>query len=132
MPLRSLKPEEQAVLDLLLTREFPGRDELLIQAESVKTSGLSCDCGCPSFSLQPDRSLPPGPVTERMPTDAHGTDPAGNQVGVLLFVDDGYLAEVEVYSFDDTDFAGLPDAAALRLSQWSAMNNAAARHLLNP
>jgi hypothetical protein len=29
-----------------------------------------------------------------MPTDAHGTDPAENKVGILLFVDDGYLSEV--------------------------------------
>ncbi len=48
-----------------------------------------------------------------MPTDAHGTDPGGKPVGVLLFVDDGYLSEVEVYSVDGSGFAGLPDASAL-------------------
>lgn len=67
-----------------------------------------------------------------MPTDAHGTDPDGNPVGVLLFVDDGYLSEVEVYSVDGSGFAGLPDASALKLSQWSKAKNTGMRHLLNP
>jgi hypothetical protein len=67
-----------------------------------------------------------------MPTDAHGTDPGGNPVGVLLFVDDGYLSEVEVYSVDGSGFAGLPDASTLELSRWSKANNTGMRHLLNP
>jgi hypothetical protein len=66
-----------------------------------------------------------------MPTDAHGTDPAGNAVGLLLVVDDGYLSDVEVYDYG-TGFAGLPDAAALKLSHWSEMDSSGARHLLNP
>ena len=73
-----------------------------------------------------------GELAKRMPTDAHGTDSGGNEVGVLLFVDDGYLAEVEVYSFGEDEFAGLPDASALKLSEWSAPDSAGMRQLLNP
>ena len=132
MTPRSLNADERDVLDFLLTREFPGRNELLVQAQSVQTTGLSCTCGCPSFTLQADRSLPPAPVTKRMPTDAHGTDPARNRVGVLLFVDDGYLSEVEVYSLGDDGFAGLPDTATLKLSEWSETDSSGVRRLLNP
>ncbi len=88
--------------------------------------------GCPSFSLKPNRTLPPAEVVERIPTDAHGTDPAGNLVGVLLFVDDGYLSEVEVFNYEGSDFAGLPDPSALKLSEWSEATDAGVRHLLNP
>jgi hypothetical protein len=102
------------------------------QAESVRTAGLSCDCGCPSFSLHPDMTLPPGDVSIRMPTDLHGTDPGGNLVGVLLFVDEGYLSDVEVYSRDGGGFAGIPDPSMLKLSEWSVLDERGMRHLLNP
>jgi hypothetical protein len=51
-----------------------------------------------------------------MPTDAHGTDPGGNEIGVLVFVDDGYLDNVEVFGYGDGSYAGLPAASALKLS----------------
>ncbi len=37
-----------------------------------------------------------------------------------------------VYSVDGSGFAGLPDANALKLSQWSKANNSGLRNLLNP
>src|SRR3954447_5022393 len=107
---RELAPDERRLLDFLFTGDFPERAQLAAQAATARTRGSSCVCGCPSFSLVPDRSLPPanlpglGPVIE-----AGGTDPAGNKIGVLLFPDeDGYLSEVEVYSLEGP-FGGLPD-----------------------
>jgi hypothetical protein len=130
-PLRS---GERALLDLLLSRDFPGRAELVRQAETVRTAGLSCSCGCPSFSLLADRSLPPARVAyaDRMVSDAHGTDPGGNEVVVLLFTEDGYLSEVEVYSVEGDDFGGLPQPDSLKLSEWSEPNESGVQHLLNP
>lgn len=130
---RPLTSAERAVLDLLLSRELPGRTELVAQAASVRTGGSSCSCGCPSFSLIADRALPPAPVTQRMVSDAHGEDPGGNVVGVLLFVDDGYLSEVEVYDMmcEDKGFAGLPHADELTLSEWSEPNEQGTRWLQN-
>ena len=132
MEVRELTPNERGILDLLLTRPFPGREALLEQAKTVRTSGLSCTCGCPSFSLQPDRSLPSAEVADRMPSDAHGTDPGGNQIGVLLWIEDGYLFDVEVFSYGGPEFAGLPDPSALKLSKWSEPDGTGSRHLLNP
>ena len=133
MEERPLTSEERAVLEVLLSREFPGHAELVAQAASVRTGGSSCSCGCPSFSLIPDRALPPAPVAQRMVSDAHGDDPGGNRVGVLLFVDDGYLSEVEIYDVmcEDRGFAGLPDANGLRLSEWSEPNEFGTRWLRN-
>jgi hypothetical protein len=129
-----LQSGERAPLDLMLTRNFPGRTELVQQAATVQTAGLSCSCGCPSFSLVPDRSLPPSAVAyaERMVSEAHGTDPGGNEVGVLLFIEEGYLAQVEVYSFVGDAFSGLPQPDSLKLSEWSEPNESGVRHLLNP
>jgi hypothetical protein len=67
-----------------------------------------------------------------MASDAHGTDPGGNMVGVLLFVKDGYLDEVEIYSVTDDGFAGLPHVNALKLSEWSHPNERGTRSLINP
>lgn len=84
--------------------DFQGRDELHRQSVSVQTAGSSCDCGCPSFRLNPDRDLLPASVDERVPVEAHGRDPDGHLVGVLLFTEDGYLANVEVFG----SFLGFP------------------------
>jgi hypothetical protein len=129
---RPLSDEQRALLTFLLEREFPGRAELAEQAQSVTTRGRSCSCGCPSFSLLVDRSLPPAVVGERMVSDAHGTDPGGNEVGVLLFTEDGYLTEIEVYSSTGDGFGGLPRPESLQLSEWSDPDESGARWLTNP
>jgi hypothetical protein len=92
---RPLQDAERAVLDLLLSRDFPGRDELLVQAQSVQTTGSSCTCGCPSFSLLAHRHLPRADAGY-FPAAANGTDPVGNDVTVELHVRCGYLSEVIV------------------------------------
>jgi hypothetical protein len=130
--LRELTDEERRLLMFLLTRTFEGREELLRQAETVRTAGSSCDCGCPSFSLRPDRSLPAALGAAHMASDAHGVDPGGNEVGVLLFVDDGYLSEVEVYSNVGSTFAGVPDPNSLKLSEWTPPDAHGTSRLLNP
>ena len=131
MDPRPLESNERDLLNFLLSRDFPGRAELAAQADTVLTSGLSCTCGCPSFSLVADRSLAPAPVAERVVSDAHGTDPGGNEVGVLLFADDGYLSDLEVYSMGGDDFGGLPKPDSLKLSEWSTPDEHGTSHLLN-
>jgi hypothetical protein len=129
---RNLSEPERNLLDFLLTREFAGRDQLLLQAANVQTTGRSCPCGCPTFSLIVDRAHPIAPVAEFMVSDAHGADPGGHLVGVLLFAKDGYLSEVEVYSVAGDDISDLPRAADLRLSEWSDPPDRGMRHLMNP
>jgi hypothetical protein len=132
MNTQPLNDEQRVLLNFLLDREFPGRAELAAQALSVATAGRSCSCGCPSFSLVADLSLPPAVVDERMVSDAHGTDPGGNEVGVLLFTEDGYLSEVEVYSATGGGFDGLPRPDSLQLSNWSDPDEGGVRRLTNP
>jgi hypothetical protein len=56
----------------------------------------------------------------------------GTTLGVLLFVKDGYLDDVEIYSHEGSTFAGLPDPSALRLSEWSEPDGSGTRYLTNP
>jgi hypothetical protein len=132
MEPRALTDAERSLLDFLLTKPFAGREALVRQAETVRTSGSSCACGCPSFSLVPDLSLPAADLPERVASEAHGVDPGGNSVGVLLFADDGYLSEAEVFGYEGSKFAGLPDPSALKISDWSERDSHGSRHLLNP
>ena len=67
-----------------------------------------------------------------MVSDAHGLDPGDNSIGVLLFVKDGYLDDVEISSNEGSSFAGLPDPGALKLSEWSEPDGSGTRHLTNP
>jgi hypothetical protein len=121
-----LTSDQRALVDFLLSREFAGRAELMEQAITVRTAGPSCGCGCPSFSLVPDTSLAPAKIVDPpVASEAYGTDPEGNSIGVLLFVgEEGYLREVEVYSRDG-GFGGLPTPSALKLSD---LERAEGRH----
>jgi hypothetical protein len=128
--LRELTNDERAILALLLRHSFPGQPELAIQAEMVRTSGLSCSCGCPSISLVVDGQAPAAPVTDRVPVDAYGRDTNGSLVGVLLFVDDGYMSELEFYNHDDAP-PGIPRLETLRIAEWSERDRSGTRWLLN-
>jgi hypothetical protein len=91
---RPLTELERAILDFLLTAEFPGRGELRAQADHVRVTGR-CRCGCATVDLTVDRAAAPlAQVGERMVADSMSRD---EEYGLLLFVDDGYLSSVEIY-----------------------------------
>ena len=129
-----LDSDQRALLDFLLSRDFPGRTEFVRQAETVLTAGSSCSCGVTSFSLVADRAVPPAAIAyaDRMIADAHGTDRGGSAVGVMLFTEDGYLADVEVYGVEGSDFDGLPHPDSLKLSDWSEPDESGTQWLQNP
>ncbi|MDQ3725034.1 MAG: hypothetical protein M3335_03930 [Actinomycetota bacterium] len=116
MESRRLKPEETAVIRVLLDHaDFAGRDELLEQVPGARVVGR-CGCGCATVELAVDRApaedAPPYPI----PNQATVLDEDGNPIGgVLLFVKDGCLAELEVYSFEDEPIRVFPGTDRLRL-----------------
>jgi hypothetical protein len=132
MDLRSLNPQERALLDFLLQPAFPGRDELAAQAATVRTSGSSCDCGCPSFLPRPGHESSSRPDSRASCRRGRSRDTGGKQIGVTLMVKDGYLFDVEVYDFDDRPWAGLPSPNDLKITQWSERDASGVRHALNP
>ncbi|WP_433349149.1 hypothetical protein ACQP25_35820 [Microtetraspora malaysiensis] len=96
---RHLSVEEQAVILALLARDFPGADELRAQVPSAVVSG-GCACGCATVNLRAGtepRALA-SPVQDGVLISA---DVRGHSNGVLLFVEEGHLSYLEVYSFED-------------------------------
>ncbi len=98
---RPLSPVERGVLDGALRLDFPGVAALRRQA--VPAQGTrGCDCGCGTIALHVPEQVPEAHVTDRTPADGTVVDADGAAVGgLLLFVDDGRLSALEVYSLDD-------------------------------
>jgi hypothetical protein len=100
---RALLPEERTTLLAVLNHaDFDGRDALLVQVESARAASY-CGCGCGTVGLTVDRTAPSTHLTYRpVPNEAAVVDGNGEPLGgVILFVDDGYLSSLEVYSYDD-------------------------------
>jgi hypothetical protein len=93
---RSLRADEQAVLDRLLSRDFKGAHELRTQAGLATVTG-KCDCGCPTINLavsdQAPRADVPGPLAlaELTVTPLDG----GTEGTVILFVSEGLMSSLE-------------------------------------
>jgi hypothetical protein len=116
MEPRPLKPEEVTVIRVLLDHaDFDGRDELLEQIPAARVVGC-CGCGCATVELAVDKAPADDAASYPVPNQATVLDEDGNLIGgVLLFVKDGCLAELEVYSFEDEPIGILPRPDRLRL-----------------
>jgi hypothetical protein len=106
---RPLTPEESRTIRALLEHErFSGRDELLGQVSDARVIGR-CGCGCATVALAVGRD--PADDTPPQPIPAEGTvlDKDSDEIGgVLLFVKDGCLTELELYSYEDDPIRSLP------------------------
>ena|SRR5579872_6719851 len=115
-PPRELTDREKTLLEFLLSSPFPGRDELLQQAEIVKARG-TCLCGCPTIDLTVDpRQAAPAIVRSRVPVEANGFDTRGDAVLVMLFVDNGYMSMLEVVAVGQPDVAVFPEIGSLQVT----------------
>lgn len=112
---RPLAPEELGVLNVLLGHNFPGVEELRVQAQRL-LARKGCKCGCGTIHLLPQGSaMRASRVKNAVPVEGAVQNEAGESVGgVLLFVHDGYLAELEVYSFYDAPLP-MPDPSRVRV-----------------
>lgn len=100
-PARLLAPREQVVLDLLLSQDFPGVQALREQARGVRAA-RGCTCGCGTIDLVPPPDAPLADLYRYglAPTEAEVRDGNGEPLGgVMLFVEQGLLSSLEVYSF---------------------------------
>lgn len=100
---RPLTAAESAVLALLLSVEFPGVDELRLQAASAAVV-RRCDCGCPSVALEVPEGVPLASGLSSRLVPAEGVvSPIGDGVPgeIILFVDDGRLSYLEYVCYAD-------------------------------
>ena len=97
---RGLTAVERTLLDAFLAHDFPGVEELRAQARQA-TASQGCACGCGTVDLQVSDDLPRSVAESPVPVEGTvvgaGGEPTG---GLLLFVEEGRLAGLEVYSFD--------------------------------
>jgi hypothetical protein len=97
-----LTDEERALIDGFLQHDFAGVPELREQASHM-TARRGCECGCGTIELVPDgTSVPRSQAANPVPIDATVCDPNGAEVGgLILFVRDGMMQSLEIYSHTD-------------------------------
>jgi hypothetical protein len=108
---RPLKPDERALLEKLLGCEFPGRDELRRQLDSVVAQKVYRD-GTLALRVS---SAEPAPVKGRVPTEGSCPDADGVMIHVLLHVVNGMMNELEIFKEDGSNVVRPPAADALVL-----------------
>lgn len=97
-----LSSDERAPLDGFLSQEFPGVQELRQQAQHI-TAKKGCNCGCGTIEFVHDeRPATRSPATNPVPVDAPVVASDGSDLGgLILFVRDGLLQSLEVYSHSE-------------------------------
>jgi hypothetical protein len=87
---RPLNIEERTLMEFLLSAEFPGRDKLRSQLDSVAVVAV-CECGCGTVNLQVGSNDVQSSAEALVPIEAHG-----DLVDVLLFTRRGCLSSLEL------------------------------------
>jgi hypothetical protein len=99
--VRPLTGNERALLDALLRHEFPGVNELRVQARQTSASP-GCTCGCGTLDLHVPDTAPRSSASSPVPVEGTVVGADGEPIGgLLLFVEDGRLSSLEVYSLVD-------------------------------
>ena len=98
---RPLSRDEREVLNALLTDDVPGVAALRAQAQNVLAS-RGCNCGCGTIDLHVADGAPNAGVAGPAPVEGTVRDADGRPTGgVLLFVEDGRLARLDITSHGD-------------------------------
>jgi hypothetical protein len=98
---RPLTTTERALLDALLDHDFDGAVELRTQARHA-TASTGCECGCVTIDLHVPDDVPASPAAGTAPVEGTVVDADGEPIGgVLLFVEHGRLAGLQVHSLDE-------------------------------
>ena len=106
---RPLTARERAVLDLLLSTDFPGAAELRIQAHTARVTGR-CACGCPTIDLAVDETAPVAGIEDSVAVEVDVADG-----GLIVFVDEGRLSGLEYWSVSDETPAEFPPPEDIRV-----------------
>jgi len=108
---RHLEVSERELLVGLLAQDFPGRDALRRQLDSVLAKKIDDDG---SLALQTGPA-DPAPVKCRVPTEGQCADVDGTVIHVLLHVVNGLMNELEIFKEDSSRVIQPPVARNLVL-----------------
>ncbi len=114
---RSITEVEVSAIGAVLSVDFDGVDQLREQISAISSVRSSCECGCGTISLDVDRQRAPASTFQgsQAPVEALFSpveDGAEHSAGLLLWIRDGYLDELEVYSTTERGEA-IPTTAEL-------------------
>ena len=108
---RPLTTHERELVEKLLGPDFPGRDELRRQLETVTAKQIFED-GTLMLQCGP---CEPAPVRCRVPTEGECPDSDGMAIHVLLHVKGGVMHELEVFKDGGSSIQNPPAAGDLVL-----------------
>jgi hypothetical protein len=106
---RPLREEERALLDFLLSADFPGRDQLRAQGQVVTVAG-ECECGCGTIEFQVEASCAAARLEKPIPIEAYR-----DALDVLLFTREGFLEMLEIVFYADPPQRPYPRPEQLKL-----------------
>jgi hypothetical protein len=112
-----LPADAAAIIDALLPAGTRGREELLGQLPHCRVD-RRCACGCATVDLTVDPSaVPPADIAGDgvVASGSFPVDGMPSAAGVLLFVTNGYLSCLEVYSALDEPITTWPPPHLLEL-----------------
>lgn len=107
---RPLTRREREILEMLLSVAAPGIEELRAQVPCAEAARWNC--GCASFELKVDRERAPrSSATARPAVEAitREREDVSRTFDLLLWVDDGWLAGVEIVDYVDRHGEESPD-----------------------
>jgi hypothetical protein len=97
---RGLRPDERALIEQLLAKPFPGRDEIASQlADTQVIAEGERDTRTLRFA-SPAVAAPMVPTKLRVPVEGIGDDEDAVPIQVLLHVVNGAVTELEIYRVD--------------------------------
>jgi hypothetical protein len=108
---RNFTAHEQRIIDRLLEKAFPGRDEICEQMKSCLVRTIDEDKSL-EFLV---RSNVKAKVKKRVPVEAEVQDTDGISIHILLHVVDGKLNELEIYKEDGSPILERPDPSKLKV-----------------
>jgi hypothetical protein len=108
---RDFTTHEQGIIDRLLEKAFPGRDEICEQMKKCLVRTMDEDESL-GFLVQ---SNVKAKVERRIPVEAELQDADGVLIHLLLHVVDGKVNELEIYKEDGSPIIESPDPPKLKV-----------------
>lgn len=112
-PWRPLTDQERSLLTAIIDQPFPESQGLLAQVE-VAEARRGCGCGCGTINLRVEGAASPVTLNGSLaPGEAEVFSETGDpEGGLILFVRDGYVSCLEIYSHGEP--APLPPVDRIR------------------
>ena len=102
---RPVNDAERELVLWLLRNGVLGAESLIKQVEGLRVES-KCSCGCPTVHFEVSGSA--DPFVPRILANFHGKTENGEDVGVILWTDEGRISSLEVYGFGDEEISQLP------------------------